>query len=48
MIIISERFLKCFRDKPALDNNGNIGDFVDNSATDSFNFKEKITSETTE
>ena len=41
MIIISERFLKCFRDKPALDNNGNIGEFVDNNATDSFNFLKK-------
>ena len=31
-----------YRDKPVLDDNGNIIDFTDNSTSDSFKVKEKI------
>ena len=42
MIIIQKHQEYC-KDIPAIDNNGDIADFNGASATDSFNFKTKIT-----
>ena len=36
----SRSLWQCFRDEPALDNNGNIADFADNTTTNLFKFKE--------
>ena len=41
---ISGSFWQYYRDEPALDNDGNIIDFPDDSA--SFRFKQKITGQT--
>ena len=43
---ISVSLWKCCKDIPAVNNNGNIVDFNGANATDSFNFKTKITGQT--
>ena len=43
---ISGSLLQYWKEIPAINNNGGIADFNDSNATDSFNFKTKITGQT--